>query len=223
MDTEKRKSVRKKFEFPVTLCSEDGINVIEECKGVDISIVGISVKANTQIEKGTNLVVYITLHKETVTIRGTIQTSSYTTDRIIVYGIKFIDLSMLHKNYINDYINQQMLNSGEVGSVKKNDKRCETRKKSEISVVYSSEEDKTVTGEGKIIDISIGGVRFETESILMRDTVLSLQFTIYDKQLTVRGKIIGITGINWVRVYRVNFVDITDDQKQLIQEYLNAC
>ena len=208
MGIEKRKSAREKFDIPVVVYAQDGSTLIEECNGVDISASGISVKAIANIALGTYLTLSFILNRETFSIKGTVQSRTDVIDRHRIYGIKFLDISPYHVKLIGKHF-----------KVAAPEKRKEERKDCSIPVAFSVSED-TLPSEGRLINISTGGVFLETETLIMRDTFLRLQFELPPEKFDIRGKVTGMTTTKGLFVYRLLFVYLTAEQNQAIENYL---
>jgi Tfp pilus assembly protein PilZ len=221
---------RRHKRYTLKLAEVEGkIMSASEVKIIDISIDGISVKANRRLNIGSEYLLKLDDKKKVISLKGTVVWSTLSESRkcsgcevvpIYTVGMKFNDIPVQQITELMDFI----------GGHKKEEVPMTGGRR--LNVRFHMKDPANVTlnfpAKYKVKIISFGGMLIECMKDLAVDSRIPMELSVHDdKPIKVMGRVVTCKAIDdgGQKIYAigVEFLDLTDADRAALTTFIEHC
>jgi hypothetical protein len=224
---------RRQYErFSVDILEINGkMMFAKEVKILDISLGGVSLKADKRLNLGNEYTLKIEGKGKTLSIKGVVVWSWLSESReddrgnlipIYTAGMKFTDISDESLRAVGDFLDENRLDTDrDIDKFSPNGLRLYVR----ISIEEPQKAILNIDGSYKVRKISLGGMLVESEHLLEIETKIPMEITLAeDRSIKVFGRIasclLSQDEENEHYEIGVEFLDMSDKDRTTLQEFI---
>lgn len=217
---------RQTMSVPIAL-QAGGIRTSIPATLVDISGGGCNVQCRMQFRTGTPLRFELLTLDGRLTLAGVIRLARYTAvDRTFSYGIEFAFVEERVRDQLLNIVNAERFRSRQrivaIADQREREERG-PRVRADIAVTYTLENAPAIYS-GFATDVSLGGMRLETDRSLRAGSHVRVFFALPDRPETTLGieahTLPGVRSRNALYIHRIRFDDVSIDAAQELERYI---